>query len=87
MKTTTRALYAGVLWGLCLTSFAAEPRQPAPPRGPANQQLPADATNRPAAAAPAASQAFIKASDLIGMTVKGTGNTDLGEVEDLLIDG
>lgn len=82
MKFTKPVLFAAALGALCFTSNApAQVRQPANPAAPPASNAP------PAAAAPAiAGEAYFKASDLIGMTVKGAGNSELGEVEDLFID-
>lgn len=81
MKTTARRvmLPAAVL-GLCLASvLSAQERQPgAAERQPAERAQPADAADADA-------EGFIKASDLIGMKIQGTGEAELGSVEDLII--
>jgi sporulation protein YlmC with PRC-barrel domain len=67
--------------GLCLANvLSAQERQPAE-RQPAERVRPGDA----AAAADTNADGFVKASDLIGMKIQGTGNAELGSVEDLVI--
>lgn len=80
MKTTKftalRALLPAAVLGLCLSNVL-----PAQERQPTDRVRPGDA----AAAADTNADGFVKASDLIGMKIQGTGNAELGSVEDLII--
>lgn len=77
MKTTGRVLLSAALIGLLLPNIVH-----------AQKQLPPERIIKPGVAQPddADGDGFFKASDLIGMKVQGTGEADLGTVQDLFID-
>jgi sporulation protein YlmC with PRC-barrel domain len=70
MKLWQSGLLTAMLWGAVAVLASAQ------------QRVDADATTRPAADA----AGYYKASDLIGMEVRGKDNADLGTVQDLFVD-